>query len=146
MTLTNHGYIAVLLEPVVHHRSLFCKAASSELARRISNPPSSLEPPTSLLMDLYEIHTPVVTSTLPNLPTPAMFIGFDPLGDLEDTTNDLRNQAENEASNKYGEGANKFDNRLGDAEDRAYDNSAVLRRFSGVFIIINFTIILVTVI
>ena len=147
VALTNNGYIAILLEPVVHHRSIFCKAASSELARRISNPSSSLEPPTSLLMELYEVHTSDLSSSLPDLPTPAMFIGFDPLGELEDTTNDLRDQAENEASNTYGDSADKFDKRLGDTEDRAYDNSAsMLRRFSGVIAIINLTIILVTVI
>jgi len=147
VTLTNNGYIVILLESIVHHRSLFCEAASKELARIISNPPSSLEPPTSLLMKLYEAHVPDVSSSSPDLPTPAMFIGFDPLGDLEKTSNDLENQAENEASNTYGGGVEKFDNHLSDAEDKAYDNSgAMLTKYSGVFTIINFTIILVTVI
>lgn len=146
VTLTNNGYIVILLEPIVHHRSLFCGAASKELAGRIGNPPSRLEAPTSLLMKLYEVHIPDLTVTLPDLPTPAMFIGFDPLGDLQETSDDLGNQAENEASNTYGGGVEKFDNRLNDAEDKAYDNSAMLTKFSGTFTIINFTIILVTVI
>ena len=144
VTLTNSGYIVVLLESIVHHRSLFCAAASKELAERISNPSSILEPPTSLLMKLYEVRIPDLSSPLPGLPTPSMFIGFDPLGDLKDTSNDLRNQAENEASNTYGGGVEKFDNHLGDVEDKAYDNSAMLTKYSGTITIINF-IILVTV-
>ena len=143
VTLTNSGNIVVLLESIVHHRSLFCAAASKELAGRISNPPSSLEPPTSLLMKLYEVHIPDLSS---DLPTPSMFIGFDPLGDLKDTSNDLRNQAENEASNTYSGGVEKFDDHLSDAEDGAYDNSAMLTKYSGIITIINFIIVLVTVI
>lgn len=142
VALTNNGYIAVLLESIVYHRSLFCEAASKELARRISNPPSRLKPPTTLLMKLYEVHIPDLTSTLPGLPTPAMLIGFDPLGDLKKTTYDLKNQAENEAGNTYGDGTKKFDDHLSDAEDKAYDNSATTTFSSAITIII----ILVTVI
>ena len=146
VTLTNNGYIVVLLESIVHHRSLFCAAASKELAGRISNPPSSLEPPTSLLMKLYEVRIPDLSSPSPDLPTPSMFIGFDPLGDLEDTSNDLGNQAQNEASNTYGGGVGKFDDHLSNAEDKAYDNSATLTKYSGIITVTNFIIILVTVI
>lgn len=146
VTLTNNGYIVVLLESIVHHKSLFCAAASKELAGRISNPPSSLEPPTSLLMKLYEVHIPDLSSPLPDLPTPSMFIGFDPLGDLEDTSNDLGNQAQNEASNTYGGGVEKFDDHLSDVEDETYDNSAMLTKYSGIITIISIIIMLVTVI
>lgn len=145
VALTNNGYIAILLEPVVHHKSIFCKVASRELAGRISNPSKNLEPPTSLLMQLYEVHTSDLSSSLPDLPTPASIIGFDPLGDLEDTSNDLKNQANNEARNTYGDGADKFDKHLTDTEDKAYDNSATMLRLSGVMTI-NIAIILVTVI
>ena len=145
VTLTNNGYIVILLESIIHHKSLFCAAASKEVAGRISNPPSSLEPPTSLLMKLYEVYIPDLSSPLPDLPTPSMFIGFDPLGDLKDTSNDLGNQAENEASNTYGGGVEKFDDHLSDTEDKAYD-SATLTKYSGIITIINFIIILVTVI
>lgn len=144
VTLTNNGYIVILLEPIVHHRSLFCEAASRELAGRISNPPSSLEVPTSLLMELYEVHIPDLSSTLPGLPTPAMFIGFNPLGDLQDTSDDLKNQAKDEAGNTYGGGVEKFDNHLSDVENKAYDNSAIMTKFSNIITTIN--IILVTVI
>lgn len=146
VTLTNNGYIVVLLESIVHHRSLFCEAASKELAGRISNPPSSLQPPTSLLMKLYEVVVPESSSALPGLPTPGMIIGFNPLGDLKETTSDLGKQAENEAGNTYGGGVDKFDKTLSNAEDKAYDNSATVLKKCSCLFIINFTIILVTVI
>ena len=146
VTLTNNGYIAVLLESTVHHKSIFCAAMSKELAETISNPPSGLEPPTSLLMKLYEVQMPDFTSTLSGLPTPAMFFGFDPLGDLQDTTYDLKNQAENEASDTYGGGVNKIDSHLSNAEDKAYDNSAMITKFSGIVtIIINLMILIIII-
>lgn len=94
-------------------------------------------------MELYEVYTPA--SALPGLPTPAMFIGFDPLGDLQETSDDLKNQAGNEASNTYGGGVEKFDDHLSNAEDKAYDNSVTIIRFSGIITTINLTIIVILV-
>ena len=145
VTLTNNGYITVLLESILHHKSLFCAAVSKELSETISNPPSGLEPPTSLLMKLYEVQEPNFASTQPGLPTPAMFFGFDPLGDLQDTTYDLKNQAENEASNAYGGGVNEVDSHLSNAEDKAYDNSAMITKFSGIVTIINLIILIIII-
>jgi len=96
-------------------------------------------------MELYEVHTSDLSFALPNLPTPAMFIGFDPLGDLQDTSNDLQNQAKDEAGNSYGKGVEKFDNRLSDIENKPYDNYATIAKSSNIITVINI-IILVTVI
>ena len=144
LTLTNNGYTAVLLEESMGRRSLFCKAASRELAKRISNPlQNHSNPQLLLLVKLYEVAVPDLTATLPN---PALFIGFDPLGELQDTTSDLKNQANNKASDSYGDSSSKFDGHLSNAEDRAYNNAATVSKLSSTVIMAIIIIMLVSVI
>jgi len=143
VALTNNGYTAILLEESNRHpgrRSLFCKAISRELATRISNPlRNHSNPQMLLLVKLYEVTVPDLTSTLPN---PAMFIGFNPLNKLQGTTDDLKEQANSKASDTYGDSSNKFDDHLTDAEGRAYNNGAIVPKLSSTVIMV---IILVTV-
>lgn len=94
VTFTNNGYTAVLLEESDMYpgrRSMFCKAASIELAKKISNPvlnKSNTQVP--MLAELYTVAEPDLTAASPN---PETLVGFNPLGDLQDTTSDLKNQA-----------------------------------------------------
>ena len=144
VTLTNDGLTAVLLEEshiYPGRRSLFCKAVSRDLAERISNSLQNHSTPQMLMLaKLYEVAVTDLTATLPN---PAMFIGFDPLGDLQDTTNDLKSQANRKASDTYGDSSKKFDGHLSDAEGRAYNNGATVSKISSAVIMI---IMVVTVI